>query len=316
MLIEITLASDSDTITERTSTITERTSPTRAKSTRSPPLVTLSTLAVIAALYFGWTIRNEYLINAESGLGYALGIIGGSMMLMLLFYPLRKRFQHNVIFIFSTKNWFKLHMILGVLGPLLILYHSNFSLGSTNSNVALGSMLLMVTSGLIGRFIYGKIHYGLYGKKIELQELMSHQLLASKQLDDDQADEAILISEALIDRLHSFERSLVDRKGLLGNLFRVVTLGLTTRFNYWMLVRRLRKDQRHNKCYMRLSRAERRQHFNPVRLHIASYLSTVREISGLIFYERLFSLWHMLHLPIFFMLIITGFVHVYAVHVY
>ena len=66
-------------------------------------------------------------------------------MLLLLIYPLRKRFQHSSIFIFSTKNWFKLHMVLGVFGPLLILYHSNFSLGSTNSNVALGSMLLMVT---------------------------------------------------------------------------------------------------------------------------------------------------------------------------
>ena len=309
MLIESTPATSSDTITERTS-------PTQARPTRSPPLVTLSTLAVITALYFGWTIRHEYLITAESGLGYALGIIGGSMMLVLLFYPLRKRFHHSAIFIFSTKNWFKLHMILGVLGPLLILYHSNFSLGSTNSNVALGSMLLMVTSGLIGRYIYGKIHYGLYGKKVQLKELMNHQLLARKQLDDDQHDEVVFISEALTDRLHSIERSLVRRKGLLGNLFRVVTLGLTTRVNYWMLVRRLRKDQQHNKCYMRLSKAESRQHFNAVRLHIASYLSTVRKISGLIFYERLFSLLHMLHLPIFFMLIITGFVHVYAVHVY
>ncbi|MFA9420499.1 MAG: hypothetical protein ACERLB_10145 [Gammaproteobacteria bacterium] len=309
MLIESTPATSSDTITGRTS-------PTQALTTRSPPLPTLFTLAVITALYLGWTIRNEYLITAESGLGYALGIIGGSMMLLLLIYPLRKRFHHSAIFIFSTKNWFKLHMILGVLGPLLILYHSNFSLGSTNSNVALASMLLMVTSGLIGRYIYGKIHYGLYGKKVQLQELMKHQLLARKQLDDDQADEAIFISETLNDRLHSFERSLVGRKGLLGNLFRVVSLGLTTRISYWMLVRRLRKDQQHNKCYMRLSRAERRQHFNPVRLHIDSYLSTVRKISGLIFYERLFSLWHMLHLPIFFMLIITGFVHVYAVHAY
>ena len=309
MLADATTAASSDIDTKRAPL-------TQALSPRSSPLVSFFTLAVIAALYFGWTARHEYLLTAESGLGYALGIIGGSMMLLLLIYPLRKRFYHSAIFIFSTKNWFKLHMMLGVLGPLLILFHSNFSLGSTNSNVALGSMLLMVTSGLIGRYIYGKIHYGLYGKKVQLQELMNHQLLARKQLDDDQADEVIVISEALIDRLREFEQALVRRKGLPGNLLNVVTLGLTTRISYWTLVRRLRKDQQHNKRYMCLSKAERRQHFNPVRLHIASYLSTVRKISGLIFYERLFSLWHMLHLPIFFMLIITGFVHVYAVHAY
>ena len=309
MLAEVTTETRSDIETKQASS-------TQVVPSRSPTSATFFTLAVITALYFGWTIRHEYLITAESGLGYALGIIGGSMMLLLLIYPLRKRFQHSAIFIFSTKSWFKLHMVLGVLGPLLILYHSNFSLGSTNSNVALGSMLLMVTSGLIGRYIYGKIHYGLYGKKVQLQELANHQLLARKKLDDDQEDEIVCISEALINRLHSIERSLVRRKGLLGNLFSIVTLGLSTRFSYWILVRRLRKDQQHNKRYMRLSKAERRKHFNPVRLHIASYLSTVRKISGLIFYERLFSLWHMLHLPIFFMLIVTGFVHVYAVHAY
>jgi hypothetical protein len=309
MLADATTAVSSDIDAKRATS-------TQALSPRSSPLVSFFTLAVMAALYFGWTARNEYLLTAESGLGYALGIIGGSMMLLLLIYPLRKRFYHSAIFIFSTKNWFKLHMMLGVLGPLLILYHANFSLGSTNSNVALGSMLLMVASGLIGRYIYGKIHYGLYGKKVHLQELINHQLLAGKQLDDDQADEAILISEALIERLHASERSLVGRKGLFGNLSRVFTLGLSTRFSYWILVRRLRKDQLNNKRYMCLSRAERRQQLKPVRLHIASHLSTVRKISGLIFYERLFSLWHMLHLPIFFMLIITGFVHVYAVHAY
>jgi len=57
MLIESTPATSSDTITERTS-------PTQALPTRSPPLVTLSTLAVITALYFGWTIRHEYLLTA------------------------------------------------------------------------------------------------------------------------------------------------------------------------------------------------------------------------------------------------------------
>jgi hypothetical protein len=33
-------------------------------------------------------------------------------------------------------------------------------------------------------------------------------------------------------------------------------------------------------------------------------------------YERLFSLWHVLHLPLFFMLLAAGIVHVIAVHVY
>lgn len=289
-------------------------------SARKFPVAMLFSLAVMAALYFGWTIRDEYFLSAEEGLGYALGIAGGSMMLLLLIYPLRKRFSRSALFIFSTKNWFKLHMILGVLGPLFILYHCNFGLGSTNSNVALASMLLMVTSGLIGRFIYGKIHYGLYGSKIQLKELQSNRLLIQQQLsqkkDTDQKKHIIAIGDSIHKKLQAFENSVLAPKGFLTTLLNVATLGLTTRISYWLLIRRLRKDQKQNSRFMELSRFEKKHELNPVKRHIASYLATIRRIAGLSFYERLFSLWHMLHLPIFFMLIITGLVHVYAVHTY
>jgi hypothetical protein len=33
-------------------------------------------------------------------------------------------------------------------------------------------------------------------------------------------------------------------------------------------------------------------------------------------FQTLFSLWHALHMPLFFMLIIAGTVHVVAVHIY
>ena len=48
-------------------------------------------VAAIVTIYFGWQISPERYITAENGAGYALGIIGGVMMLMLLLYPLRKR---------------------------------------------------------------------------------------------------------------------------------------------------------------------------------------------------------------------------------
>jgi len=283
---------------------------------RSSLPTALLTFVVLLTLYSGWQIRNEYLLSAEFGLGYALGITGGIMMLLLLIYPLRKRFYHSSLFIFSTKNWFRLHMALGIVGPLLVLYHCNFSLGSTNSNVALGSMLLMVTSGLIGRFIYSKIHYGLYGSHAQLKELQAHKLLAQKQLNEDQNDEFLFITDQLKNQLQAFEQTVLKPRGLLERFFCIVTLGLTTRRGYFSLVRRLQKDQQQNSNFLQLPAREKHRHLKPVRRHIAAYLSTVRKIAGLSFYERLFSLWHMLHLPIFFMLIITGFIHVYAVHVY
>jgi hypothetical protein len=46
------------------------------------------------------------------------------------------------------------------------------------------------------------------------------------------------------------------------------------------------------------------------------HIDAVRRVTELTTYERLFSLWHLLHLPLFFMLLVAGIVHVVAVHVY
>jgi hypothetical protein len=280
-----------------------------------PFSVSSFTLLSFIALYFGWSNRDEYFYTAESGLGYSFGIVGGLMMLLLLVYPLRKRFNSS-LFVFSTKAWFKLHMMLGVVGPLLIMYHCNFNLGSTNSNIALGSMLLMVTSGLIGRFIYGKIHHGLYGNKIQLKELLNHQLLTKKEIDTHKEKDIVHIDEVVVEQLKSYETSILGSKGFFYSLFRVFVYGIKTRLSYWLLIKKIVNDQKVNDLYVSLPKNEQRKNIDNVKKHISEYLATVRKIIGLNFYDRLFSLWHMLHLPIFFMLIITGFVHVYAVHAY
>ena len=95
---------------------------------------------VVATLFGGWYLRGEEILTAEAGSGYALGIVGGAMMLLLLVYPLRKkvRFMRNWG---EIKHWFRAHMILGVIGPVLVLFHCNFRIGSINSTVVLFATL-------------------------------------------------------------------------------------------------------------------------------------------------------------------------------
>ena len=92
-----------------------------------------------AAIVTGIMGRDERRVFADEGLGYALGIVGTLLILFLLIYPLRKRFKWLKV-LGNVRNWFRVHMILGVVGPLTILYHSNFMLGSVNSTVALLAM--------------------------------------------------------------------------------------------------------------------------------------------------------------------------------
>jgi hypothetical protein len=50
--------------------------------------------------------------------------------------------------------------------------------------------------------------------------------------------------------------------------------------------------------------------------YIDKRLVATRRVAEFQAYERLFSLWHALHLPLIFMLVVAAVVHIIAVHVY
>lgn len=131
--------------------------------------------SVCALVWLGWLVAHGHYYKSGDGIGYNLGLAGGLMMLTLLLYSFRKhiKFMQKLG---KLKHWFKLHMILGVLGPTLVLFHTTFKTGSINASVALYCMLLVAGSGLIGRFVYTRIHKGLYGRRSSLKD--AHQELA------------------------------------------------------------------------------------------------------------------------------------------
>lgn len=139
-------------------------------------------MLVLMCVYLGWKYNSYLYLTPEQGLGYALGILGASLMLMLLLYPLRKHARWARGF-GPVRYWFRSHMLMGIVGPVCILFHCNYQLGSANGNIALFSMLLVAGSGLVGRYLYTKIHYGLYGSKADLALLGSDAAMARDELD-------------------------------------------------------------------------------------------------------------------------------------
>jgi hypothetical protein len=49
---------------------------------------------------------------------------------------------------------------------------------------------------------------------------------------------------------------------------------------------------------------------------VQTYLRSTREVAQFHTYERLFSLWHVLHVPLVYMLVLSAIAHVVAVHMY
>ena len=276
---------------------------------RSP--AALFAAAVTALLILGWFFPTELYITPKRGIGYALGIIGGSLMLLLFLYSARKHFPW-LKFMGATASWFRFHMVLGVLGPLCILYHANFGLGATNSNVALISMLIVAGSGLVGRYIYARIHHGLYGSKLTLGELRKGaEALRS-------SSKAFAFLPELVSRLDQTEQQLLSAAGRIPVLG-VVRLTFTAVGSWrarWALRRYVRKGLRAAAARSSVIAGERRRLRRAAFGYIDRRLAATRRVAGFEAYERLFSLWHALHLPLIFMMLIAGTVHVIAVHVY
>jgi hypothetical protein len=265
---------------------------------------------ILAIILWGWMNTEEEYLTAENGLGYALGIIGGSMMLLLLIYPLRKKMK-TARFMGSVPFWFKFHMFCGVFGPIAILYHSNYNMGSLNSTVAMLCMITVASSGLVGRYFYSKIHYGLYGQKASLDDLQGivngeeHQLSTAYKLIPD-------ISATL----KNYHQASVAKLSFGQSFKRFVFLGINIRLTRLMLPFKLKKIINNHAKQTGWSSTQQKKNYLALKRHINNYLDAVIKTCEFSVYERLFALWHILHLPLFVMLVFSGIAHVFAVHMY
>ena len=264
---------------------------------------------VIAALWVGWVNREDNGLTPESGVGYWLGIAGGSLMLLLLLYPLRKRIK-GLRAIGTVGFWFRSHMILGVVGPVLVLWHANFRLGSINSNVALLAMLVVAVSGVVGRYLYSKIHLGLYGRKAEVREILA---------DADALKEAIgvdlPVADRLVEQLSAFAQlGTVAPKSVLTGFLLVPAVSVRASVIRMRLIADARRAIVVEGKRLGWSRKIRRRRLASVAELVTLHIAAVKKAAVFAFYERLFRLWHVFHLPLFFLLVIAATIHIFAAH--
>jgi hypothetical protein len=269
------------------------------------------TIVVTVVIVWGMHARLERYITPQRGIGYWLGITGGSMMLLLLMYSARKRVSW-LRWMGSIPAWFEFHMVLGVVGPLLILFHSNFSLGATNSNVALICMLLVAGSGVVGRYIYTRLHANMDGNEDTLEQLKS----VGNRLRTQTTSIAFL--PGLLDAIDEVERQyIVSPKGSVLRFLHLFSGPYRMARARWALRREIKHAV--SKALMRdspLIAKHAHRIAEVARRYADRRIEAGRRTSEYKMYARLFSFWHVLHIPLFFMLLIAGVVHVIAINVY
>ncbi len=264
--------------------------------------LTLASLVCVAVVAFIAMLDSNF--KPGSDFGYNLGLIGSLMMLLLLLYPIRKhvkKFQG----LGPLKYWLEIHMIIGVAGPLLVLVHTKFQLGSLNATLAFWSMVIVASSGIFGRFVYTHIYRGLHGMRLSVKEVSAEV----EQFTNQESDLKRLPVEA-VELISKFEKFCEPSRG--GWLMAFWRFLAVAPLRMWNLIRIKRVCLTDEGLMLKADRAD------PSRIERAvdRYFRGLQRVAQFGTYERLFSLWHVAHVPFVVLLAVSAIYHVIAVHMY
>lgn len=216
--------------------------------------------------------------------GHGLGIFGTLLILIGVFGYIAKK-KYKFLHRFGRlKYWLEFHIFLCTLGPVMVLFHTAFKFGGLVS-VSFWSMVAVVASGVIGRFIYVQIPRTIEGRELNLNEVKAMK---------------VNLEEILKGSYHLDEAS---QQAIL----RAATV--KTEGSFWGQYFRDQKKINHVKNVLRANRLTKRDIKQVVRL-VQNEISLNHRIERLLTMQKLFKYWHVAHLPFALIMLIIMVIHV------
>lgn len=141
-------------------------------------VVATSVVAVVGALAFEALLSLDKVTPfGHTPYGHGVGWAGLFITFLVFVYPLRKRASPLRRW---PRGWFRVHMVAGVLGPLLIFLHSGAHYHAIVPIMAMLSMVIVVLSGIVGQLVHAFTLRSLNDQRRELQ----HRGLSDHDIDE------------------------------------------------------------------------------------------------------------------------------------
>lgn len=265
-------------------------------------LLMIGVLSALAVGIRGWEyywsplderpFRSDYGEMKPSGtLSHGLGILGASMIIIgVSLYSTRKRLR-RLWDLGRLSSWLEVHIFLCLLGPVLVVYHTTFKAGGIAA-ITLWTMLSVVASGIVGRFLYVLIPRTVKGNEMSTAQINEEFDRVSAVLQESELGARIL--------------DTLDRQ--LANVQRPETLSETARV-YIRLMRAKRKAARQLRGLLAQSHVSR-DAARTIYGAAMARASLIQRSVLLLQAEKLFYYWHVIHLPFAGIMFLTLAVHV------
>ncbi|MBT3607488.1 MAG: hypothetical protein HOI72_03250 [Candidatus Marinimicrobia bacterium] len=267
-------------------------------------------LGIISILFVVWYVNQEagsYYTSSQidrprlpvhsdwkpSGLyGHGLGIIGSSMLILLFIYSIRKRVK-----MFRTwgrlPTWLNYHIFLGIAGPILVTYHTAFKFGGLVS-ISYWSMIAVMVSGFVGRYIYVKIPRKLSGAELSLSDVRQERsnLLAILK------DEYGLNNEHLV-LIDQFSNSTKLKERGLAGYFSFLFMDLVGWLQYHFLIKKIIKT-------VNIPPEKEKE----LKYLVKNDVQLSRQIAFWDAAHTLFHYWHVIHKPFAYTMVVIMIIHI------
>ncbi|WP_455207342.1 hypothetical protein [Kaarinaea lacus] len=279
------------------------------KSVRELQVALLTVSALLIVVSCGWLVISNANFLASGDFAYNAGLLGGFLMLCSIFYALLKRIRF-INALGRNDTWFYAHLFCGIAGPLLIIFHTTFTIKSINSGVSFFCMLIILLSGLFGRYIF------------TLLSFQTHRIYLG-------------VGEVELDLLSTFQDyQCATGKSTKAALTQLIVSGLK-KPNYWfqnipqlfrmmfsamLCYRALMKDIKRTCVTARTNKQWDKKTYKgnlaDTKRLARSYIYRIIKLSMLSITQNLLANWRTLHTNLLYLLTLTAIGHIVAVHMY
>lgn len=230
-------------------------------------------------------------LKPSGPVGHGLGILGTLLILIGVLSYIGRKKKKFLPRVGALKYWLEFHIFLCSVGPLLVLFHTAFKFGGIVS-ISFWSMVAVVLSGIIGRFIYIQIPRTIQGRELsltEIKEMKDNMNLALSQkygLEDHMYTR--LMNATKLEFPHS-DKGFIER-----NLQRLKHhQGIKTEVHSILKQTNLDRKEKHG--VMKLVN------------HEMTMNNRIRRLQTM---QKLFKYWHVAHLPFALIMLVIMVIHV------
>ena len=235
----------------------------------------------------------------SKGIWHPIGWTGSGMMVVMMLYSVRKRVGRLRSF-GLLRHWLSVHMFLGIMGPVLVTFHTTFKFNGIIAT-SYWSMIITMIFGILGRYIYVQIPRSLAGVELRVLDIENMVLTIDSRLGE--FSKGVNVSD--LSRVIDVRGKNPEDAGVIKTLFFMLRDDILISYRLHQLNNVLRKNYH-------LPWTVRRK----IDFLLKNKAAFTRKMNYLSTSHKILHYWHIFHVPLAIVMFLILILHVFVYYLF